>query len=152
MIRKMFVLFLTLCFAYSVALADTLVLGGQNGNPGSSTFEKYDDSGHLLLTGNLDDPRSDFSATQYKASGDIFVAGGDEDPTSWEILDESGNVLHSGLLNDERNSHGATLLTNGNVFLAGGNDTPDTWEIHGPTGTLVAHGNLQDSRSGDSEW
>jgi hypothetical protein len=129
------------------ALANNLLVGSNRGDGNSSTFDKYDDNGNFLLTGTLDVPRSNHTATKLQ-NGSIFVAGGFQDPTSWEILDQNGNVLHSGVLQDQRVAHAATLLSNGNVFLAGGNNTPGTWEIHNPTGGFVASGSLLDARTG----
>jgi ribosome-associated protein YbcJ (S4-like RNA binding protein) len=126
---------------------DSLIIGSSNSDTANSTFEKHDDSGNLLLTGNLDIPRSSHAATLF-TNGSIFVAGGYNDSTSWEILDTNGVVLSSGLLQDQRVSPGADLLTNGNVFIAGGVNTPSTWEIHDPTGALVSSGILQQNHSG----
>jgi Kelch motif len=49
-----------------------LILGAAPGAGG--TFEKYDDSGTRLLTGNLSIPRSMHSATLLQ-NGHVFVAG-----------------------------------------------------------------------------
>jgi hypothetical protein len=81
-------------------------------------------------------------------TGGIFVAGGSNNPTSWQILNNSGAVLSSGLLHNQRVGAGADRLTNGNVFIAGGTNTPGTWEIHSATGALVAQGNLFQPHSG----
>jgi hypothetical protein len=127
--------------------ADNLIIGSQSGDGASSTFEKYNDAGSRLLTGNLSIPRSNHTATLF-SNGSIFVAGGVNDSTSWQIFNTNGVVLSSGLLNDQRISSAADKMTNGNVFIAGGTTVPGTWEIHSPTGALVAHGNLFQPHSG----
>jgi hypothetical protein len=127
---------------------DNVILGSESGDGASSTFEKYNDSGTRLSTGNLSIPRSNHTATRLPTTGNIFVAGGVQDTTSWQILDVNANVVSSGLLNDQRSSAAADRLTNGNVFLAGGIPVPGTWEIHSPTGTLVGSGNLFATHSG----
>lgn len=136
-----------LCLAAVLpATSDNLIIGSAPTDPARSTFEKHNDSGALLLTGNLSIPRAQHTATLLKNSS-IFVAGGTDDTTSWQILNENGTVLNSGLLRDGRFGHTATLLTNGNVFIAGGNPSPGTWEIRSPTGSLVASGALNGSRT-----
>ncbi len=147
MLRRMLAVVVCLVLVPWLAMANNLLIGSNSGDGNSSTFDKYDDNGNFLATGVLDIPRSNHTATKLQ-NGSIFVAGGIQDPTSWEILDENGNLLSSGLLMDQRASHAATLLSNGNVFLAGGNLTPGTWEIHSPTGARVGYGSLLDSRSG----
>lgn len=133
--------------ALTVAAHSNLILGSQPTDTARSTFEKYGDSGNLLLTGNLNIPRADHSATLLN-DGHIFVAGGTDDNTSWQIFGQNGNVLSSGLLQDGRVLAATTLLTNGNIFLAGGASSPGTWEIRSPAGALVASGNLNGSRTG----
>lgn len=138
----------SVCGSTTVTIAphSNLILGSQPLDSARSTFEKYDDSGNRLLTGNLTIPRADHTATLLN-SGQIFVAGGTDNDTSWQIFDQNGNVLSSGLLQDGRILQAATLLANGNVFLAGGTAAPGTWEIRSPTGTLVVSGSLNGSRS-----
>ena len=128
------------------AMSDNLIIGSSPTDPARSTFEKHSDTGALEATGNLSIPRAFHTATLLKNSS-IFVAGGTDDFTSWQIFNESGTVLSSGLLRDGRYGHAATLLTNGNVFIAGGNVAPGTWEIHSATGSLVASGNLNGART-----
>jgi len=124
-----------------------LIIGSQPTDPARATFEKYDDSGNRLLTGNLNIARDYHTATLLN-NGLVFVAGGNDDDTSWQIFDQNGNALSSGLLQDGRILSAATLLTNGNVFLAGGTISPSTWEIRGQTGALVGSGNLNGARTG----
>jgi len=129
-----------------------LIVGAAPGAGG--TFESYDDAGNLLQSGTLSTPRSMHSATLLM-TGNVFVAGGINDETSWQIFGQNGNVLSSGLLNDGRSSSSAIRLANGNAFLAGGvTGVPGvgsgTWEIHDPTGTLVASGSLNDVRGSGS--
>lgn len=131
----------------TVAPHSNLILGSQPTDTARSTFEKYDDSGNRLLTGNLSIPRAYHSAVLLN-DGHIFVVGGTDNTTSWQIFDQNGNVVSSGLLNDGRVLAAATLLTNGNVFLAGGTSSPGTWEIRSSTGALMASGNLNGSRTG----
>lgn len=123
-----------------------LILGSSSTDPARSTFEKHGETGILLLTGNLSVPRSEHSMTLLQ-NLNLFVAGGTDDNTSWQIMDQNAQVLSSGFLQDSRVGHASTLLTNGNIFLAGGNLAPGTWEIHGPTGALVASGGLAGSRT-----
>jgi hypothetical protein len=127
---------------------DNIILGSQSGDGASSTFEKYNDTGSRLSTGNLSVPRSNHTATRFPTTGNVFVAGGVQNTTSWQILDVNATVVSSGLLHDQRSSASADRLTNGNVFIAGGIQVPGTWEIHSPTGALVTSGNLFQTHSG----
>src|SRR5579872_5030953 len=81
------------------AFASTLILGSSYSDSSRFTFEKLDDSGALLLQGNLSIGRSGHTATVL-SNGDIFIAGGWDDPTSWQIMDQNANVLSSGYLVD----------------------------------------------------
>jgi hypothetical protein len=123
-----------------------LIIGSSSSDGARSTFEKHGETGILLLTGNLSVPRSHHSVTLLKNLS-LFVAGGTDNGTSWQIMDQNAQVLSSGLLQDSRAGHAATLLTNGNVFIAGGNVVPSTWEIRSPTGALVTSGFLTGSRT-----
>lgn len=128
-------------------LHGNLIIGSQVGSGG--TFEEHDDLGNLLTTGNLSIPRSLHSATLL-ANGTIFVAGGENDPTSWQIfslINGQITVTASGLLQNSLYSHAATLLANGNIFLGGGTVASGSWEIHSPTGALVHSGSFVGHRS-----
>src|SRR5712671_74375 len=121
--KKLAALFFSVVCLPLYALADNLIIGSANFDSSNSTFEKYNDSGARLLTGNLSVPRSSHTATLLTTGG-IFVAGGSNNSTSWQILNNNGVVLSSGLLNNQRVGAGADRLTNGNVFIAGGTNTP----------------------------
>ncbi len=144
--KKMFTLVCLLLLAALPAMSDNLIFGSSSSDSARFTFEKHDDSGALLVSGNLNIGRANHTATLL-ANGSIFVAGSFTDPISWQIFDQSGNVLSSGNLLDQRYGHAATLLSNHNVFLAGGNANPGTWEIHSPTGSLISSGNLSGYRT-----
>src|SRR5271169_7055950 len=103
----------------TVAQHSNLLIGSEAGDSSSSTFESHDDTGALLAQGTLDVPRSNHSATLL-TNGFIFVAGGAEDPTSWEIFNSSGKVQGSGITLNGLSGHFAVRLGNGNVFLGGG--------------------------------
>jgi hypothetical protein len=128
----------------TVAPHTNLIIGSAAGEGG--TFETHDDSGNLVLQGNLDMSRTSHSATLL-INGTVFVAGGQGDPSSWEILNVNGQTLSSGTLLNGFYSHLAARLTNGNVFLAGGVASPGAWEIHSSTGALVSDGSLTGKRT-----
>jgi galactose oxidase-like protein len=94
----------------------------------------------------LDMARTSHSATLLN-NGTVFVAGGQGDPSSWEILTINGMTLSSGTLLNGFYSHLAVRLANGNVFLAGGLPSPGAWEIHSPSGVLLGDGSLTGKRT-----
>jgi len=116
MLRRMLAVVVCLVLVPWLAMANNLLIGSNSGDGNSSTFDKYDDNGNFLATGVLDIPRSNHTATKLQ-NGSIFVAGGIQDPTSWEILDENGNLLSSGLLMDQRASHAAPFCRTVMCFL-----------------------------------
>jgi hypothetical protein len=129
-------------------LHGNLIIGSQVGSGG--TYEEHDDTGALLQTGNLSITRSLHTATLLN-NGTIFVAGGETDPTSWQIfslVNGQIQITGSGLLQNSLYSHVATVLSNGNIFLGGGTIASGSWEIHSPTGALVGSGSFTGHRSG----
>ena len=62
MLKKLLAVFLSLCIVPAACLANNnLLIGSANFDTAKSTFEKYDDAGNRLLTGNLSVPRSGHS-------------------------------------------------------------------------------------------
>src|SRR5882757_7938937 len=106
MLRKIFVLLAIVGLLPICGSADNLIIGSQSGDGANATFEKYNDAGGRLLTGNLSIPRSNHTSTGF-ANGSIFVAGGVNDSTSWQIFNTNGVPLSSGFLNDQRISSSA---------------------------------------------
>jgi len=123
-----------------------LLLGSESGDDASGTFEYYNDTPALQGDGNLNLSRSNHSAVLLR-NGTVFVAGGVQNSTSWQILSIDGAVLSSGSLTYGIESGFGVLLGNGNVFLGGGLIIPGNWEIYDPNGNLVGSGALNGNRT-----
>jgi len=64
MVKKVVAALLSLCVIPFACLANNnLLIGSANFDTAKSTFEKYDDAGNRLLTGNLSVSRSSHTAT-----------------------------------------------------------------------------------------
>jgi hypothetical protein len=110
-------------------------------------------SGAWILTGSMNTPRSDHTATLLP-SGKVLVVGGDQIGNSAELYDPAtGTWSITGSLNTPRFGHTATLLPNGKVLVAGGADnfadfTLASAEIYDPaTGTWTITGSLNTPRA-----
>ena len=128
--------------------ADNWIIGAHYLESSRFTWERVSDSGAILAFGNLEIGRARHIAIRFSNSR-IFLAGGTDDSTNWQIRDlNTMAVLNTGFLVDRRVGAAAAVLQSGNIFIVGGDGTPGTWEIRrGTDAGLVASGNTFDSRN-----
>lgn len=121
-----------------------------------TTYEIRDQNGGLVTNGTLFLGHDSGLTCNLVGGTNVFVAGGNANPSAWEIRNGTGGFVSNGSLAAQRACHTALTQSNtGNVLIVGGGPdfvkcsavgSPNTWELRNSAGAFISSGTLSADR------